>query len=141
VVEADDAEGVAGPGRVGEAGGFEKLEHAGWAGEAFDRGVEVAVGALVAGDEAAETGQDRFEVDVVECAGEAFGLVAFEDAKLAARAEDAEDLGEAFVVVGEVAEAEGRGDEVDGGVGDWEVECVGFNGDYVVVREFFDAER
>ena len=58
MVEADNAEGVAGPGGVGEAGGFEELEHAGWAGEAFDGGVEVAVGAFVAGDEAAETRQD-----------------------------------------------------------------------------------
>jgi hypothetical protein len=140
VVEADDAEGVAGPGRVNEAGGFEELEHAGWAGEAFDRGVEVAVGAFVAGDEAAETGQDGLEVDVVEGAGEALGLVALEDAELAAGAQDAKDLGEAFVVVGEVAEAEGGGDEVDGGVGYGEVEGVGFDGGYVVRAEFLDAE-
>ena len=56
MVEAGDAEGVAGPCGVGEAGGFEELEHAGWAGEAFDRGGEVAIGSLVAGDEAAEHG-------------------------------------------------------------------------------------
>ena len=36
VVEAYHAEGVAGPARVGEACVFEELEHAGWAGEAFD---------------------------------------------------------------------------------------------------------
>ncbi len=139
MVEADDAEGVARPGGVGEACALEELEHAGWAGEAFDGGVEVAVGAFVAGDEAAETGQDGFEVDVVERAGEAFGLIALEYAELAAGAEDAEDLGEAFVVVGEVAEAEGGGDEVDGCVGDGEVEGVGFYGDYVVGREFLHA--
>src|SRR5271170_2638242 len=63
VVEADDAEGVAGPGGVGEAGGFEELEHAGWAGEAFDRGGEVGVGAALAGDEAAYAGEDGFEVE------------------------------------------------------------------------------
>ena len=118
VVEADGAEGVAGPGRVGEAGFAEEFDHAGRAGEALDGGVEVAVGGLVAGDEAAEFRQDGFEVEVVDGAGEAFGLVALEDAELAAGAEDAEDFGEAFFVVGEIAEAEGGGDEIDGGVGE-----------------------
>ena len=45
MVEAGGAEGVAGPGGVGEAGVLEELEHAGWAGEALDRGGKVAVGA------------------------------------------------------------------------------------------------
>ena len=53
MVEAGGAEGVAGPGGVGEAGVAEELEHAGWAGEALDRGGEVAVGGWLAGDEAA----------------------------------------------------------------------------------------
>ena len=99
--------------------------------------VKVAVGGRFAGDETAEPGEDGFEVEVVECAGEAFGLVGFEDAKLAAGAEDAVEFGEAFFVVGEVAEAEGGGDEVDGGVSDGEVEGVGFDGDDVVGGEFF----
>ena len=46
------------------------------------------------------------------------------------------EFGEAFLVVGEVAEAEGGGDEVDGGVGDGEMEGVGFDGDDVVSGEF-----
>ncbi len=53
VVEAGGAEGVAGPGGVGEAGVFDELDHAGWAGEALDRGGEVAVSGGLAGDEAA----------------------------------------------------------------------------------------
>ena len=52
-VEAGGAEGVAGPGDVGEAGGGDELEHARGAGESFDRGWEVAVGGGLAGDEAA----------------------------------------------------------------------------------------
>ena len=51
------------------------------------------------------------------------------------------EFGEAFFVVGEVAEAEGGGDEVDGGVGEGEVEGVGFDGEDVVRGEFFCAER
>jgi len=140
MVEADRAEGVTGPGRVGESGVAKQFDHAGWAREAFDGGVEVAVGVAVAGDESAQFGEDGFEVDVVDCAGEAFGLVALEDAELAAGAEDAEDLGEAFFVVGEVAEAEGGGDEVDGGVGDWKVEGVGLDGKDVLACKFFLAE-
>ena len=58
---------------------------------------------------------------------EAVGLVAFEDAELAAGAEDAVDFGEAGGVVGEVAEAEGGGDEVEGVVGVGEVHGVAFD--------------
>ena len=66
-------------------------------------------------------------------------MVGFEDAELAAGAENTEEFGEALFVVGEVAEAEGGGDEVDGGVGDGEMEGVGFDGDYVVWGELFCA--
>ncbi len=63
-------------------------------------------------------------------------MVALENAELAAGAEDAVDFGEALFVVGEIAEAEGGGDEVDGGVGDGEVEGVGFDGEDVLAGEF-----
>ena len=49
---------------------------------------EIGVGGGLAGDEAAERGEDVVEVEVVEGADEAFGLVALEDADLAAGAED-----------------------------------------------------
>src|ERR1700735_5590258 len=136
VVEAGSAEDVAGPGGVNEARVFDELKHAGRAGEAFDRSGKVAVGARVAGDEAADFGKDGFEVEIVERAGEAFRLVALEDADLAAGAEDAEVFGETLFVVGEVAEAEGGGDEVDRGVSEREMEGIGFDGDDVVGREF-----
>ena len=50
------------------------------------------------------------------------------------------EFGEAFFVVGEIAEAEGGGDEIDGGVGDGEVEGVGFDREDVVRGELFCAE-
>ena len=50
------------------------------------------------------------------------------------------EFGEAGVVVGEVAEAEGGGDEVEGVGGEGEVEGVGFDGEDVVAGEFFGAE-
>ena len=52
---------------------------------------EVAVGGALAGDEAADEREDVVEVEVVERAAEAVGLVALEDAELAAGAEDAVD--------------------------------------------------
>ena len=96
----------------------DELDHAGGAGEAGHGVGEIGVGCGVSGDEAAEAGQDLLEVEVVERAGEAGGLVEVEDADLAAGAEDAVEFGEACFVVAEVAEAEGRGDEVDGVVGE-----------------------
>src|SRR5271154_5429578 len=139
LVEACGAEGVAGPASVLETGGGDELLHARGAGKAFDTGRKVAVGAGVAGDEAAEFGQNLFEVEGVESADEARGLVAVEDADLAAGAEDAMELGEALLVVGEVAEAEGGGDQVDGVVGEWEVEGVGLDGEDVVRGELLGA--
>jgi hypothetical protein len=53
VVEAGGAEGVAGPGGVGEACSLDELDHAWGAGEALDRGGEIAVGSGFARDEAA----------------------------------------------------------------------------------------
>jgi len=137
VIEADDAEGVAGPCGIGETGVAEKFDHAGWTGEAVDRGVEVAVCGCIAGDETAEFRQNGFEVEVVNCAGEAFGLVALEDTELAAGAEDTEDFGEGLFVVGEIAEAEGGGDEVDGGVAKREMKGIGFDGEDVSAGKFF----
>jgi hypothetical protein len=75
------------------------------------------------------------EVERVEPADEAAGLVALEDGDLAAGAKDAVEFGEAVGVAGEVAEAEGGGDEVDGGVGEREMEGVGFDGDDVAAGE------
>ena len=64
-------------------------------------------------------------------------MVALEDAELTAGAEDAEDFGEGFFVVGEVAEAESGGNKIDGGVGEWEVKSVGFNGRMFRPANFF----
>jgi hypothetical protein len=136
VVEADDSEGVAGPGGVGEAGGGDEGFHLRRAGELHHRVGQVGVGTGFAGDQAAEGRQDVVEVERVEPADEASGLVALEDGNLASGAEDAVEFGEACGVAGEVAEPEGGGDEVDGVVGEGEVEGVGFDGEDVAVEEF-----
>ena len=51
------------------------------------------------------------------------------------------NFGEAVCVVGEIAEAEGGGDEIDGGVGEGKVEGVGFDGEDVVPSVFLGWPR
>src|ERR1035441_8925403 len=110
-VEAGGAQGVAGPGGVGEAGSSDEGLHLRGAGEALDRVRQVRVCRRVSRDDAAERGQDAVEVEGVEPADEAAWMVEFEDGDLAAGAQHAVELGEAVGVAGEVAEAEGGGDE------------------------------
>jgi hypothetical protein len=140
VIKADGAKGVTGPSAVGEAGFADELQHAGRAREACDGGVEIRVGAGVAGYQTAEPGEKGFEVEIVDCTEEAFWLVALEDAELATRTEDAEEFGKPLLIVGEVAKAEGGGDEIDGGVGEGKVKSVAFDGDDVVTGKFLFAE-
>ena len=99
----------------------------GGAGEAFDRGGQVGVGGGVSGEGSAQLGENLLKIQGVDGADEACGLVAVEDADLTAWAKDAVQLGEAFGVVGKVAEAEGGGDEVEGLVGVGQVEGVGLD--------------
>src|SRR5437868_7829586 len=93
-VEACGAEGVAGPGGVGEAGGGDQFLHALGGREAADRVRQVRVGGEVAGDEAAEARQDVPEIEIVDRADETSGLVELEDGDLAAGPEDAVEFRE-----------------------------------------------
>ena len=138
-VEPGGAEGVAGPGGVGEACGEDESFHLRRARELEDRVGKVGVGAALAGDEAAERGQDVVEIRGVEQANEAAGLIALKDCDFAAGAKDAVEFGEAVGVAGEVPEAEGGGDEVDGVVGEREMEGVGLDGQDVVRGELLSA--
>jgi len=126
-VEGDGAEGpaVGGGGLVAdgseEGGEFSGLEETG------DGFGEVGVGVFVAREPGAETRKHAAEVPAVEIAEEIVGrLGEFEDGDSAAGFEDAMDFAEAGFVVGEIAEAKGGGDEVEGGVGEGEAEGVGF---------------
>ena len=61
VVEAGDAEGVAGPGGVGEAGVFDELDHAGWAGKTLEQVLDVLVTNLQAEYEVTRTVDKKLE--------------------------------------------------------------------------------
>lgn len=109
-----------------------KFQHARGAREAGYGLGKIAVGFGISGDEPAETGQDLLEVEVVERSGKAGRLIEIEDADLAAGTEYAVEFGEACLIVTEITEAEGRGDEVDRVVCEGQVEGVGFDREDVV---------
>src|SRR5438046_103800 len=78
---------------------------AGW--EARGGRFEVVVCVAIAGERAAEVGQDAFAIEVVEraeCA--AAGLAEFEDDHAATRLDHARELGDAFARIADVADAE-----------------------------------
>ncbi len=117
-VHPAEAGGEGAEGDAAEAGdrhfGAEALR----GGEGVDRGREILVGVLFAGDLAADPGQDPREIQIVEPPEPGFLRDGqFQDHSLAARAEDPEEFGETTVAVFEVADAEGAGDGVVGSVG------------------------
>lgn len=102
-----------------EAGFLDEAAEVGLAGEALDALDEVLVGVTVAGDELADEGDGGEApalVDGVE--GRVGDLAELEAGEDAAGLEDAVGLGQGGGDVGEVADAEGDGVEVEGGGGD-----------------------
>lgn len=104
--------------RVGESCGFHLAQKLRGSGESVDGFRKIFVGAGLAVERATDGGKNAAEIELVELAEEAIRLAEVEDADLAAGTEDARELTQAGVVVGEIAEAEGGGDEIDGGVGE-----------------------
>jgi hypothetical protein len=129
-VEGDDAGGEEVEADVGEAGTGDELGERFGRGEFEDGAGEISVSGGVAGDGAADAREDAREVETI-CGAKkrAARLGELKDGEVAAGLEDAEKLGEAAVVVGEVAEAEGGGEEVEGGVGKGKREGVSFEVD------------
>ena len=104
------------------------MRAASWAGrKKRRRSGEVGVGFAVAGEDGADAGEDLAKIPAVEGAEDAVGgLGEFEDGESAAGFEEAEHFAEAVFVIGEIAEAESGGEEVEGIVGEGEAEGVGF---------------
>ncbi len=126
-MEGDDAKREAIEGDVREAGGA-KIGGEGFGTRKLANGFrEIGIGVAATAEEGPNAGEDVEAVEVVDGAeGGVGGCREFENGGGAAGAEDAVEFGDAFAVVGEVAEAEGAGDEVEGGVGEGEGEGVGF---------------
>lgn len=126
-MESDDAEGEAIEGDVGEAGGTEIGGEGFGTGKFANRLWEIGIGVAAAAEKGTDPGEDLEAVKIVNGAEGGVGWRReFENGGGAAGAEDAVEFGDAFAVVGEVAEAEGAGDEVEGGVGEREGKGVGF---------------
>lgn len=121
-VAAADTEGVFVVGDVVETAALEYGGQRGALGEALDGGREVGVSLPVAGQEVAEEGDDTAGVEVVERADKgAVGCCHLEEQQASAGLEDAEHLTESLLEVHEVADTEGAGYSVEGGVGERQV--------------------
>ena len=95
-------------------------------GETLDAGREVGIGLAVAGNAASEPGDDAACVEVVEGLDDgAVGGGKFEYNQLSSRLQHTQHLVEALFQMDEVADAEGAGDGVEGGVGEREMLRVG----------------
>src|SRR6185437_5625642 len=74
-----------------------------------------------------------------ELAEDAAGFAEVENAELASGAQHAMEFAQARFVVGEIAEAEGGGDEVERIIRKRQMEGVGLDGDSIVVAELLRA--
>lgn len=111
---------------VGEAGGFHAVLHGLSGDEGVDAFGEVFVGTgFVAADEGGGDGHDFTEVEVVEGPHKwVCGEGEFEDDQAATGLEDAREFVNGVAPVGDVADAEGDGEDVGGVVGEGEGEGV-----------------
>src|SRR5579859_7048197 len=103
--------------------------------EARDGFWQVGVGGVVSREETADAGEDFAKIPTIERAEKAGGRFSeLENGDGAAGLEDAMNFAEAGFVIGEIAEAEGGGNEVEGAVSERKAESVG-------LEEWKDARR
>ena len=88
---------------------------------------QIRIGAGDSRQAVADGRQNAAEVERVELAEQASGFAEVENTEFASGSEDTVELVESSAVVGEVAKAEGRGDEVDGVVGERQIQGIGFD--------------
>src|SRR4029077_6429718 len=95
-------------------------------GKALDRGWQIRIGAADPGDHGANARQYLLEIDAVERPHCALGLAEVEDAAFAAGSQHTDDLAESGVVVGEIAETESGGHQIEVCARKRKVKGVGF---------------
>ena len=105
-IQTCNSERVGRPTRFAEAGEAHAGQHFLRLGKAFDRIGEIGVRPADAGNHGADARQDLPEVEPIEMTDDSLGLAEIEDAALASGPQDARDLAQAGIVVGEIAEAE-----------------------------------
>src|SRR5437899_473314 len=126
-VESDRAEGPDDiVDRLVADGGHEGCE-LGWTEETGNGFGQIRIGSGFTGNEAADFRQDFAEIPAIEIPQQSIGWFReFEDGDGAARFQYALNFAQAGFVIGEVAEAKGRGDEVEGCVRERQPHGVGF---------------
>jgi len=123
-MKRDNAKGEVRPARGGESGFEHHGGEDGLAGEGADRFTEVFVGAALGGDELGVLRHEVAHVPKVEGREPGNGVGKFEDVGATARSQDAAHFAEPGEAVGEVAQAPGDGDGVEGSGGEGEMKAV-----------------
>ena len=98
-------------------------------GKGIDGVGEIAVSGIVAGKKPADTGQDAAQIEIIQPAPDALPAgTEFQNAGASAGGQHAQHLPESLVARGDVADAEGDGHAVHGGIGQGELLGVGGHG-------------
>src|SRR5208283_987227 len=106
-IQTCNPEGVGSPSGLSEAGAAHADKHFIRLGKAFHRSRQIGVGPAHAGNHRTDAGKNLLEINTIQATHRSFGFAEVENAAFAPGLENAHDLAEAGIVVGEIAEAEG----------------------------------
>ena len=135
-VQAGDAEGVGLPGAVRVAHRLHEGEQLRRRREVAHGNGEIVVGSGLAADDAPDGREHAAEVDCIGPAHEAAGLAELQNPQLAAGFQHAMEFAEAGLVVGQIAEAEGRDNQIQRCGAQRQVQSVGFEWGYAGIGKF-----
>src|ERR1700722_5681147 len=126
-IQARDSERIGLPVRFREASAAHASEHFFRRGKALDRSRKISIGPTHSRDHGAHARENLLEINAVKLSHDSLGLAEIENAAFATGAQNADDFAQSGVVIGEVAETEGRGDQVEVVAGKRKIERVGFD--------------
>src|SRR5580693_9917725 len=112
-IQARDPERIGLPVRFREGSAARASEHFFRRGKALDRSRKIRIGPTHSRDHGAHAGEYLLEINAVKLSHDSFGLAEIENAAFATGAQNADDFAQSGVVVGEVAETEGRDHQVE----------------------------
>src|SRR5579872_3139767 len=126
-VQACDPERVGRPGRFAKAGFAHPLEHFVRRRKTFHRGGQVGIWPANARDPSADCRQQAFEVDAIELADYATGFTEIKDSALPARTKNSRNLAQTGIIVSQIAETEGRGQQIEFRISKWQSQGISLN--------------